>query len=73
MWLRVRLPEISPTLEFKEAKQRVVDAFEQAYLSDLLRRNDANITRSANAAGLTRYHLRELLKRHSLAGRGGEE
>jgi transcriptional regulator with GAF, ATPase, and Fis domain len=54
---------------FKEVKQTVVDAFEAAYLQALLARNDGNITRSAEEAGLTRYHLRELLKRHNIAGR----
>jgi transcriptional regulator with GAF, ATPase, and Fis domain len=62
------LPAISmaPGLDFKEAKQRVVDQFELAYLRGLLERHDGNITRSAQEAGLTRYHLRELLKRHGL-------
>jgi DNA-binding NtrC family response regulator len=55
-------------LGFKGAKQTVVDAFEVAYLSALMTRNDGNITRSAQEAGLTRYHLRELLKRHGLKG-----
>ena len=54
-------PEIVPGLDFKEAKQRVVDGFELAYLKQLLERHDGNITRSAQEAGLTRYHLRELL------------
>jgi DNA-binding NtrC family response regulator len=54
---------IAPGLDFKEAKQRVVDAFEAVYLKQLLERHDGNITRSAQEAGLTRYHLRELLKR----------
>jgi transcriptional regulator with GAF, ATPase, and Fis domain len=62
----VALPAITPGLDFKEAKQRVVDAFELAYLKQLLERHDGNITRSAQEAGLTRYHLRELLKRHGL-------
>jgi DNA-binding NtrC family response regulator len=53
---------------FKGAKQTVVDAFEVAYLAALMARNDGNITRSAQEAGLTRYHLRELLKRHGLKG-----
>ncbi|HEY7955864.1 MAG TPA: sigma 54-interacting transcriptional regulator [Polyangia bacterium] len=61
-------PEIVPGLDFKEAKQRVVDVFEAAYLKALLERHDGNITRSAQEAGLTRYHLRELLKRHGLTG-----
>ena len=60
------MPPFTPGLDFKEAKQRVVDAFELAYLKQLLARHDGNITRSAQEAGLTRYHLRELLKRHGL-------
>jgi transcriptional regulator with GAF, ATPase, and Fis domain len=55
-----------PGVDFKEAKQRVVDAFEVQYLRALLQRHEGNITRSAQEAGLTRYHLRELLKRHGL-------
>jgi transcriptional regulator with GAF, ATPase, and Fis domain len=60
------MPPFAPGVDFKEAKQRVVDAFELAYLKQLLERHDGNITRSAQEAGLTRYHLRELLKRHGL-------
>ena len=52
---------------FKDAKQVVLDQFEQVYLAALLDRNKGNITRSAHEAGLTRYHLRELLKRHNLS------
>jgi transcriptional regulator with GAF, ATPase, and Fis domain len=63
----------TPGLDFKEAKQRVVDAFEGAYLKALLTRHDGNITRSAQEAGLTRYHLRELLKRHNLTSAGHSE
>ena len=59
-------------VEFKEAKQRVVDAFEAVYLKAVLARHEGNITRSAQEAGLTRYHLRELLKRHGLTGTGAE-
>jgi transcriptional regulator with GAF, ATPase, and Fis domain len=65
--------ELTPGLEFKEAKQRVVDAFERAYLEDLLKRHTGNITRAAQEAGLTRYHLRELLKRHNLVAAGAAE
>ncbi|MCG8420516.1 MAG: sigma 54-interacting transcriptional regulator [Proteobacteria bacterium] len=54
---------------FKQAKQTVVDAFESAYLKALMERNNGNISRSAQEAGLTRYHLRELLKRHQLMPR----
>ncbi len=64
---------LTPGLDFKEAKQRVVDAFEAAYLKALLARHEGNITRSAQEAGLTRYHLRELLKRHNLTSAGSSE
>jgi transcriptional regulator with GAF, ATPase, and Fis domain len=55
---------------FKDGKQQVLDEFERLYLGELLNRNKGNITRSAHEAGLTRYHLRELLKRHNLAVKG---
>jgi DNA-binding NtrC family response regulator len=55
-------------LPFKEAKQRVLDQFEGAYLKALLDKHAGNITRSAQAAGLTRYHLRELAKRYGVRG-----
>ncbi|MCA9664419.1 MAG: sigma 54-dependent Fis family transcriptional regulator [Myxococcales bacterium] len=57
---------LEPGVTFKEAKQEVLDGFEYVYLGRLLDRNNGNITRSAHEAGLTRYHLRELLKRHKL-------
>jgi transcriptional regulator with GAF, ATPase, and Fis domain len=57
-------------LPFKEAKQRVLDTFEAAYLKVLLDKYGGNITRSAQAAGLTRYHLRELAKRYGIRGDG---
>jgi transcriptional regulator with GAF, ATPase, and Fis domain len=53
---------------FKDAKQTVVDAFEAQYLKAMLDKHGDNISRSARAAGLTRYHLRELAKRYGLRG-----
>ncbi len=53
-------------MPFKEAKARVLEAFEPAYLRGLLKRHGGNITHSAVSAGLTRYHLRELCKRYGL-------
>ncbi|MFW6085683.1 MAG: sigma 54-interacting transcriptional regulator [Myxococcota bacterium] len=57
---------VAEELPFKEAKQRVLDAFEVNYLKALLDKHDGNITRSAKEAGLTRYHLRELAKRYGI-------
>ena len=61
---------LEPGVTFKDAKQKVLDNFERIYLGKLLDRNKGNITRSAHEAGLTRYHLRELLKRHKLSPSG---
>ena len=57
-------------IHFKDAKQRVLDAFEATYLKVLLDKHGHNVTRSAQAAGLTRYHLRELAKRYGIRGDG---
>ncbi len=48
---------------FKEAKQHMVDSFERAYFGHLLEKTDGNLSRASAEAGITRYYLRELLKR----------
>lgn len=48
---------------FKESKQTMVDSFERAYFGRLLAKTDRNLSRAAAEAGITRYYLRELLKR----------
>ncbi len=60
------VPDELSALPFKDAKARVLESFEPAYLRALLVKHHGNITRSAAAAGLTRYHLRELCKRYGL-------
>ena len=54
---------------FKEAKAEVVDAWEARYLRALVAEHAGNLSAASRAVGLTRYHLRELLKKHGL-GRG---
>ena len=41
-------------LQFKDAKARLLETFEPTYLRAILSRHNGNITRAANAAGLTR-------------------
>jgi DNA-binding NtrC family response regulator len=53
-------------LPFKEAKSRVVDDFERAYLEHLLTRHAGNLSAAARAAEVDRKHLRELLRKHGL-------
>jgi len=64
---------VTEGLPFKEAKQRILDVFEAAYLKALLDKHDGNVTRSALAAGLTRYHLRELAKKYGVRDIPGDE
>jgi transcriptional regulator with GAF, ATPase, and Fis domain len=48
---------------FKDGKQVLVDRFERQYFARLLEKTDGNLSRAAAEAGITRYYLRELLKR----------
>jgi len=53
-------------LPFKQAKSQIVDAFEQAYLSDLIQRFGCNVSKAAREAGLDRHHLKDLLDKHGI-------
>ena len=57
------LPEELYAMPFKEAKSVIVDDFERAYFKRLLAKTDNNLSRASAEAGITRYYLRELLKR----------
>ncbi|MFC1611387.1 sigma 54-interacting transcriptional regulator [Myxococcota bacterium] len=59
---------IDTTLPFKEAKERWNDAFEQQYLALVFAEYKKNITRTAEHCGLTRRHMRNLLRKHGLSG-----
>ena len=51
---------------FRDAKRTVVDAFEQAYLQDLLKRHRGNVTAAASHSGMLRSALQRLLRKHDL-------
>jgi len=53
-------------INFKDAKNIVVEAFERSYFRTLLNDTDGNISRAAQVAQMDRKHLRELLKKHGL-------
>jgi DNA-binding NtrC family response regulator len=61
-------PAIDLTREFKDLKQEVIEHFEIAYLEALMASHEGNLSRAAKASGITRYHLRELLKKYDLRG-----
>ncbi|MEW5739935.1 MAG: sigma 54-interacting transcriptional regulator [Myxococcota bacterium] len=60
-------------LPFKEAKDAVVDAFEERYLKDVHARHDGNVSAGARFAGVDRKHWRALLRKHGLLPESGEE
>jgi two-component system nitrogen regulation response regulator GlnG len=53
-------------INFKDAKNIVVEAFERSYFATLLNDTDGNISRASQVAQMDRKHLRELLKKHGL-------
>jgi DNA-binding NtrC family response regulator len=53
-------------LPFKEAKERLLDAFEKSYVAQLLERAGGNVSRAADEAGIDRNHLSRLAKKHGV-------
>jgi len=51
---------------FREVKQETIDAFESAYLTELLRVHKGNLAQAARAAGMDRKNLWALALRHGL-------
>ncbi|MFT3767731.1 MAG: sigma 54-interacting transcriptional regulator [Minicystis sp.] len=53
-------------LPFKEAKDAVIADFERAYLAELLRWSNGNVSKAARKAQLDRMHLHRLFQRYGL-------
>ncbi|MCT4535269.1 sigma-54 dependent transcriptional regulator [Halodesulfovibrio sp.] len=49
--------------QYKEAKNKVIDDFTQAYVSDLLKSTKGNISEAARVSGLSRVALQKILAR----------
>ncbi len=60
------LSDLDTDLPFKDAKARLVDAFERAYWSKLLERTNGNISAAARIAGIHRKSAEYLLKKLDL-------
>jgi DNA-binding NtrC family response regulator len=60
-------PVFDETASFRVAKEKAVAEWERAYVRELVRRHDGNLSRAARAARMDRNHLRELLRRHGLS------
>jgi DNA-binding NtrC family response regulator len=59
-------PTIDLGVPFKVAKQQLVDAFERAYLSAMLKATRHNISEAARRAQIDRMHMYKLIAQHRL-------
>jgi transcriptional regulator with GAF, ATPase, and Fis domain len=59
-------PRLDVTRPFRDVKQETIDAFERAYLTELLRAHRGNLAQAARAAGMDRKNLWALVERHGL-------
>jgi DNA-binding NtrC family response regulator len=62
----ISYPGVSSPLPFKAAKEQLIAAFERAYLEALLPRHGGVVSRAAEAAGISRKHLHDLIRRLGL-------
>jgi transcriptional regulator with PAS, ATPase and Fis domain len=53
-------------LPFKDAKERLIEAFERQYLIDLLDRHGGNVSKAARAAHMDRKSITRLMKKHGI-------
>jgi transcriptional regulator with GAF, ATPase, and Fis domain len=56
-------PGVSSPVAYKEAKEQVLQSFHRAFVTALLDRHKGNVRNAAEAAGLSRKHLYELVRR----------
>ncbi|RMG35698.1 MAG: sigma-54-dependent Fis family transcriptional regulator [Methanobacteriota archaeon] len=54
------------TLNYKEAKEKVLEKFEKEYLLHQLRKHQWNITRTAQECGIDRRTIHRLIKRYNI-------
>ena len=55
-------------LPYKKAKRMWLEVFEFAYISNLLQRNDGNVSHAAREAGIDRKSIQRLMKRNDMTG-----
>jgi DNA-binding NtrC family response regulator len=51
---------------FKDVKREIIDAFEKVYVRHLLDRHGGNLSAAERSSGLSRRHLRSLMRKHGL-------
>jgi DNA-binding NtrC family response regulator len=64
----LRVPRDLSDLDFKQAKETWLTAFESDYIHKLLEKNDWNISSAAREADIDRKYFRKLMKKYGLEG-----
>ena len=60
------LPPTTADRTFRDAKAQVIESFERAYISNLLKKSSGNVTQAAQLADMDRKNLQDLIKKHGL-------
>ncbi len=58
-------PEIY-MLDYKEARKKILAAFNEEYITDLLRRTGGNVSLAAQTAGIERQYLQHLMRKNGI-------
>jgi DNA-binding NtrC family response regulator len=57
-------PHTEGVLSLPVARREAMDAFERAYLAQILARADGNVTRAATVADVSRQMIQKLIRKH---------
>ena len=63
---------VDPAVEYAEARRQALEAFERAYVRELLNAHGGRVSAAARAAGIGRVYLYRLMRRHGVAGARGD-
>jgi len=55
---------------FREAKERLIAAWERDYVTQLLRKSGGNVSQAARDGGIDRVYLHRLMKKHGIGSAG---
>jgi DNA-binding NtrC family response regulator len=54
-------------MAYREAKESVLQTFNEQYIGSLLRRTEGNVTRAAKKCGLERQSLQQIMRRYDIS------
>lgn len=60
------MDRVSADRPFKVLKQEIIQEFELAYIADLLKKHDGNVSQGAKQAGIERAYLQRLVRKYGL-------